>query len=100
MVLPRSAEESAEEEDDPRLELVRQLIEYKKFKDAAALLEAQAERQGLRLPRQPLALPIHRPVAPAVAAGGVVGPGQRLRPADARDVGAAAAADRRRSDAD
>src|SRR5207237_7123115 len=26
-------------------------------KDAAALLEAQAERQGLRLPRQPVALP-------------------------------------------
>jgi segregation and condensation protein A len=57
MVLPRSAEEVAEEEDDPRLELVRQLIEYKKFKDAAALLEAQAERQGLRLARQPVALP-------------------------------------------
>jgi segregation and condensation protein A len=57
MVLPRSAEESAEEEGDPRLELVRQLIEYKKYKDAAALLEARAERQGLRLPRQPVAAP-------------------------------------------
>jgi segregation and condensation protein A len=57
MVLPRGAEESAEEGGDPRLELVRQLIEYKKFKDAAALLEAQAERQGLRLPRQPVAPP-------------------------------------------
>ncbi len=57
LVLPRGAEESAEEEGDPRLELVRQLIEYKKFKDAAALLEARGERQGLRLPRQPLALP-------------------------------------------
>src|SRR5947209_7112068 len=54
MVLPRGAEESAEEEGDPRLELVRQLIEYKKFKDAAALLEARAERQGLRLARQQL----------------------------------------------
>src|SRR5690242_18717242 len=49
LVLPRGAEESAEEHDDPRRELVRQLIEYKKFKDAAALLEAQAERQSLRL---------------------------------------------------
>src|SRR5947209_11447731 len=57
MVLPRGAEEAAEEEGDPRLELVRQLIEYKKFKDAAALLEAQAERQSLRLPRQPVAPP-------------------------------------------
>src|SRR5262249_24408534 len=54
MVLPRGAEESAEEEADPRQELVRQLIEYKKFKDAAAALEAQAERQRLRLARQPL----------------------------------------------
>src|SRR5438270_12249923 len=33
MLLPRS-EESAEEEADPRLELVKQLIEYKRFKDA------------------------------------------------------------------
>jgi segregation and condensation protein A len=57
MVLPRSTEEAVEDEGDPRLELVRQLIEYKKFKDAAALLEAQAERQGLRLPRQPVAAP-------------------------------------------
>ena len=57
MVLPRGAEESAGEEDDPRLELVRQLIEYKKFKDAAAQLEAQAERQSLRLSRLPVAPP-------------------------------------------
>jgi segregation and condensation protein A len=57
MVLPLGAEEAAEEESDPRRELVRQLLEYKKFKDAAALLEAQAERQSLRLPRQPVALP-------------------------------------------
>jgi segregation and condensation protein A len=52
MLLPRT-EEAAEEQDDPRLELVRQLLEYKKFKEAAALLEAQAERQSYRLPREP-----------------------------------------------
>lgn len=57
MVLPRSEAEGAEEEGDPRLELVRQLIEYKKFKDAASLLETQAERTALRLARQPIALP-------------------------------------------
>jgi len=34
--------------------LVRQLLEYKKIKDAAALLEAQAERQLCRLPRFPV----------------------------------------------
>src|SRR5437588_2152622 len=44
LLLPRS-EEDAEEPADPRMELVRQLVEYKKFKDAAALLELQAERQ-------------------------------------------------------
>jgi segregation and condensation protein A len=53
MLLPRSDRDD-EEGADPRLELVRQLIEYKKFKDAAGLLEAQAERQLSRLPRAPL----------------------------------------------
>ncbi len=57
MVLPRSVAEAAEEDDDPRLELVRQLVEYKKFKDAANLLERQAERQSLRLPRQAVEAP-------------------------------------------
>jgi segregation and condensation protein A len=52
MVLPRGAE-TGEEEADPRLDLVRQLIEYKKFKDAAAVLEGRAEQQLARLPRQP-----------------------------------------------
>jgi segregation and condensation protein A len=51
MVLPRS-EGILEEEEDPRLELVRQLIAYKQFKDAAALLESAAERQSSRLGRQ------------------------------------------------
>jgi segregation and condensation protein A len=57
LVLPRSEDEAAEEEEDPRRELVRQLLEYKKYKDAAALLEQQAERQNLRLARQPVSLP-------------------------------------------
>jgi segregation and condensation protein A len=37
--------------------LVKQLIEYKKFKDAAALLEEQADRQLTRLPRTPMEMP-------------------------------------------
>src|ERR1700757_2446009 len=53
LLLPRT-EEAEGEEADPRLELVKQLIEYKKFKDAAALLEAQAERHLARLPRHPV----------------------------------------------
>jgi segregation and condensation protein A len=56
MLLPRDENEPKEEED-PRLELVKQLIEYKKFKEAAALLEEQAERQMARLARMPLELP-------------------------------------------
>jgi segregation and condensation protein A len=50
MLLPRS-EETGEGEDDPRQELVKQLLEYKKFKEAASLLEAQAEQQSYRLSR-------------------------------------------------
>jgi len=40
--------DEAVEEDDPRWELVRQLIEYKKFKDAAEQLQRrELEREGL-----------------------------------------------------
>jgi segregation and condensation protein A len=64
-LLPRG-EEILEEEADPRQELVRQLIEYKKFKDAALLLEAQAELRSSRLPRMavetPAADPAHQPL--------------------------------------
>lgn len=68
LLLPRAEEEGVEEED-PRLELVRQLVEYKKFKDAALLLEAQAERQLWRVPRQPVepaggAAPAEAPLRP------------------------------------
>jgi segregation and condensation protein A len=52
LLLPR-ADEFEEEENDPRQELIRQLLEYKKIKDASALLEAQAERQLCRMPRLP-----------------------------------------------
>jgi segregation and condensation protein A len=41
MLLPQAAEDGAEEEDeeDPRAELVRRLLEYQKYKDAAARLD-------------------------------------------------------------
>jgi segregation and condensation protein A len=51
MLLPRVAEAS-DDEPDPRQELVRQLVEYKKFKDAAQHLEEFADKQASRLPRQ------------------------------------------------
>lgn len=41
MLLPPSEEEEAEEEEeDPRAELVRRLLEYQKYKDAAATLDS------------------------------------------------------------
>ncbi len=53
MVLPRPEEEVPEVDvtEDPRSELVRQLLEYKKFKDAAKLLEDQAAQWQQRYPR-------------------------------------------------
>src|SRR5262245_23963481 len=56
MMLPRAEEEGSEEED-PRLELVKQLLEYKKYKEAAALLEEHAQRQQARLSRVPFEFP-------------------------------------------
>ncbi len=69
MLLPRMEEELTEE-DDPRLELVKQLIEYKKYKEAAALLEDQAETA------------IGSPAARAAANA----PAARCRPATACDA--------------
>jgi segregation and condensation protein A len=48
--LPR-AEEIEEELEDPRNELVRQLLEYKKYRDAAAILEEQSRQWQQRFPR-------------------------------------------------
>jgi len=62
-----------EDEADPRLELVRQLMQYKQFKDAAAQLEARAAEQSQRLSRQP---------PPAPAAGGL----QPVRPIELWDL--------------
>ena len=53
MLLPRADAEELAAEDlaDPRAELIRQLLEYKKFKDAANLLSAAAEEQKQRFAR-------------------------------------------------
>jgi segregation and condensation protein A len=52
MLLPR-AEEQAEEQEDPRRELVRQLLLYKKIKEASTQLERLEEQHQLRLARLP-----------------------------------------------
>jgi segregation and condensation protein A len=53
MLLPRVEEETEEEAEnsDPRTELVRQLLEYKKFKDAANMLEDSASVRVQRFTR-------------------------------------------------
>jgi segregation and condensation protein A len=51
-LLPADAHVAEDDAPDPRRELVRQLLEYRKFKDAAAALEAKAEEAGTRLARQ------------------------------------------------
>jgi segregation and condensation protein A len=53
MLLPRAEPDQLADEDlsDPRTELVRQLLEYKRFKDAANLLNAAADEQQERYPR-------------------------------------------------
>ena len=53
MLLPRVQEESEEETEntDPRAELVRQLLEYKKFKDAANMLDNSATVRENRFTR-------------------------------------------------
>jgi segregation and condensation protein A len=67
MLLPHDSG-AAENEEDPRLELVKQLVEYRKFKDAAALLEGRAEEQTSRLTRDALDEPLQpggpRPLRP------------------------------------
>src|SRR5678810_1030717 len=46
--------EGEEEADDPRWELIRQLVEYKKFKDAASQLQTLEIRQEQVYPRLPV----------------------------------------------
>jgi segregation and condensation protein A len=53
MLLPKSETEGGKSETviDPRSELIRQLLEYKKFKDAANLLDAAADEAQSRFGR-------------------------------------------------
>jgi segregation and condensation protein A len=50
MVLPRGGEEE-ETLDDPRQELVQRLLEYKRFKDAASILEERSREWQRHFPR-------------------------------------------------
>lgn len=62
-LLPKDLQVETEAEDDgedPRWELIRQLVEYKKFKDAAAKLQELELRQESIFPRLPPKLEFER----------------------------------------
>jgi segregation and condensation protein A len=50
-LLPVEVIADTEDEPDPRRELVRQLLEYRKYKDAAQALEAKADARSVRFSR-------------------------------------------------
>ena len=63
--------EAEEEGEDPRWELIRQLVEYKKFKDAAAQLQTLEERQENVFPRLPGKIEFQSAPAPAKSEAGI-----------------------------
>jgi len=59
LVLPR-ADENEDEIDDPRQELVQRLLEYKKYRDAASMLEEQSRQWQAHHPRLASDIPLQR----------------------------------------
>lgn len=58
MMLPKTKAETDEPEEDPRLELVERLLEYRKFKEVSTTLGKMAEVQDRFVSRAPLDLPV------------------------------------------
>jgi segregation and condensation protein A len=63
---PQESGDAGTPADDPRRDLVEQLIEYKKYKEAAARLGSKAAEAGRRLPRERLDTGPAAPSAPVV----------------------------------
>lgn len=59
MMLPKPAK-AEEEEEDPRLELVLRILEYRKFKEASEELTRLCDVQERYVKRAPLKLPVRR----------------------------------------
>lgn len=57
-VLPSPPIEPLDDADDPRAALVRQLLDYKRFKDAARALGSSADERRQRYVRKPADLPV------------------------------------------
>ena len=66
-----AVEGEEDEGEDPRWELIRQLVEYKKFKDAAAQLQTLEERQENIFPRVPGKIEFEAEAAPAKSEVGI-----------------------------
>jgi len=64
-------ESDEDEGEDPRWELIRQLVEYKKFKDAAAQLQGLESRQENVYPRVPGKIEFTADAAPAKPEAGI-----------------------------
>lgn len=84
-VLPRT-DEVEEELEDPRQELVRRLLEYKQYRDAASILDERSRAWQQHYPRVAVDLPPREESGRrADPGGGTLGPGQRLRPDHSRE---------------
>ena len=57
LMLPRQEDETEEEIEDPRQDIVQRLLEYKRYKDAASMLEARRREWQLRFSRRVNDLP-------------------------------------------
>jgi len=64
-------EDAEDEGEDPRWELIRQLVEYKKFKDAAAQLQLLETRQENVFPRVPGKIEFEAEAEPAKPEAGI-----------------------------
>lgn len=58
MMLPKSSA-PVDEEEDPRLELVRRILEYRKFKQVSVVLGERAGTYEKYVAREPLPIPVH-----------------------------------------
>ncbi len=60
MMLPKPPKEESEDEEDPRLELVQRILEYRRFKQVSSVLSTMALSEERYVARMPLELPVHR----------------------------------------
>ena len=100
-VLPRG-DEVEEELEDPRQELVRRLLEYKQYRDAASMLEDRGRAWQEHYPRltERSARPRAKPGRRADPGSRAMGPCQRVWPDHPRERGGEAVEHRVRRHAD